>query len=152
MAPVVQLEKARLCRGLFDVYVDASKAVEEALLPLDDTMPPRVHAARRHAARMKAIVDLLDEVEWEVSSTALYHLDVQAHGWAATIALERVIARAHFAAWELAEVDDAEGSGEASHARLAAEQELALIHQACRGAKIRIEAPGIRMRRTGGRR
>lgn len=151
MATVVEVEKARLCRGLIDVFTDATKVVESTLLPIDDTLPPRVHRARRQYAKVTAIGDLLDEIEWESTSTDGYELDVETHGWAAVTALERVVARAHFTAWELAENEDAEGSGEASYIRHSAEQELARIQQACREAKIEIEAPGIRTRWTGGK-
>lgn len=140
-AALVKTEGLR--QGLLDVLLDGVKAVEVALAPIGEERP-RMHSARRHYLRVRAIGDLLGEVGWTQSSPASSHdLDVRKHGWAATTALERLIARQHFAAWTYAEQEEAESAGEADAARLQAEDDLALIQSACREAKFTIAEPRL---------
>lgn len=140
MATEITVETLLLRRGLLDVLLDGVKTVEAALSPVDQEQP-RVHSARRHYARVRAIGELLEAIEWTPPGVTPYRLDIQTHGWAAITALERVIAREHFAAWEQAEIDEAEGAGDASGSRLQAEHDLALIQAACRQAKLTITSP-----------
>lgn len=135
----VSTEGLRL--GLLDVLLDSVRTIEAALAP-GGSEPQRLHTARRHYARARAVGDLLGAIDWTPNDALLtYRLDVEADGWAAATALERVIARQQYAAWSEAERDEPENAGEAESRRLQAEDDLAEIQAACRKAGISITAP-----------
>jgi hypothetical protein len=141
MTRVVSADAGLLREGLLDVLRDAVESFAEALAPCVQA-PPRVHAARRHYTQVLAIGDLLDAVDWTVNDAPRpYEVDIERHAWAATAALERVIARQYFAAWSQVEQGEVEGVGEASSVRQRAEEDLARIQLACRRANIAIVKP-----------
>jgi hypothetical protein len=141
MPPVVPVDTALLFQGLRDVFQDAVKAIDDALAP-DDQETARLDVARQQYARVEAFGKLLGAIDWAAGDpTQPFALDVETHGWAAITALERLIERQRFAAWQFAEAEDAEASGEASGLRLEAEQDLARIRSACRDGEVTIVAP-----------
>lgn len=140
MPPVVILATARLRHGLLDLLADVANELHEALLPLSGALD--VTPAQTHYVKVRAIGDLLDEIGWVLDEIAPpFTLDIPTHGWAATTALQRVIAREYFSTWRYAAVDEPEESGQAAGFRRDAERELGLIHAACDQAKVTITAP-----------
>lgn len=141
MPPVVLVDTALLFQGLSDVFRDAIKSIDNAMAP-DDQETARLDVARQQYARVEAFGKLLGAIDWAAGDPMQpFALDVEAYGWAAITALERLVERQGFAAWRFAEGDEAEASGEANYIRLQAQQDLVRIRDACRDGDVTILAP-----------
>lgn len=141
MPPVALVDTALLFQGLSDVFRDAIKSIDNAMAP-EDQETARLDVARQQYARVEAFGKLLAAIDWAAGDPIQpVALDLQTHGWAAITALERLIERQRFAAWQHAEADEAEASGEASGIRLQAEQDLARIRDTCKAGDVTILAP-----------
>lgn len=141
MAAVVIVATARLRDGLLDMLGEVAVELHEALFPGCE-QEPAVGVARSHYVKARAIGDLLEDIGWvpdEISPP--YTLDLITHAWAATTALQRVIARERRSRWRYAEIDEPEASGTAAGFRIDARHELRVILAACKRAKITITPP-----------
>lgn len=141
MPPFVSVATGGLRCGLFDVLDELAGQLRGALSLISEESPV-VRPARLHYLQVRAVGDLLEQIGWAADELAPpFRLDIGVHGWAAVMALRRLVARERCSAWQYAAIDEPEAAGEAGGRRVDAEHQLGLIHAVCVQAKVTIKPP-----------